>query len=129
MYNPKYTTEHIVKAIAKAIEKVPRDISAQECAEIINDALSHMVVDENNTEFLSSFLTVEYLNFIENNADKNAEKCEIEEITYTSVVTDFYLYLLDIIQDFILKNIEQIIVSNYNLIETKGDTEDDIHTT
>lgn len=123
-----YTTEHIVKAIAKAIEKVPRDVSSQECAEIINDALSHMVVDGDNTEFMSSFLTVEYLDFIQNNADKNAEKLGIDEITYTSAVTDFHLYLIDIIQDFILKNIENIIMNSYALIETKGDTEDDVYT-
>ena len=124
-------TEEIVERIAKMIELLPSDINTRkEICSVINDGLAHNVVETDNTPYFSLFLTKEYLDYVDFLYD-NLPEGITERVSYDDafeIVTSFKEFMDIKLQEIILENVKNLLVTGFNIESLVNSTQSETGT-
>lgn len=124
-------TEEIVERIAKMVELLPSDIDTRkEICSVMNDALAHNVVETDNTPYFSLFLTKQYLDYVDSLYD-NLPEGITERVSYDDafeIVTSFKEFMDIKLQEIILENVKNLLVTGFNIESLVNSTESETET-
>lgn len=111
-------TEQIVAKIAKMIEILPLDADThKEISEIINDGLTHYVIDEDDTNnsvvYFSQIIGSAYVLFSQKLEERVSDTFNYDEAL--DIITEFKDYLDDFIQNLLLAQIRKTLEATYDV--------------
>lgn len=111
-------TEQIVAKIAKMIELLPLDVDThKEIADIINDGLTHYVIDEddtnNNVVYFSQIIGSAYVMYSQKLEERVSDDFNYDEAL--NIITEFKDYIDDFIQNLLLAQIKKTLEATYDI--------------
>ena len=112
-------TEQIVTKIAKMVELLPLDADThKEISEIINDGLTHYVIDEDdsndNVVYFSQIIGSAYVLFSQKLEERVSDSFNYDEAL--DIITEFKDYIDDFIQNLLLAQIKKTLEATYDTV-------------